>query len=262
MTNTAVATLPLIGYSAVAFAGAVLVCLRLHRSKHCSPPHNSATVLLLLSRIGLLLLTIGTLIDDVRRVFGFIEPAKNDVAVGLSWFLECNHAIGCCVCTVIGFQLMSVSAPNLNYSKQWLTAALVVMVVCLAVGLYGFVTVTARSGMEVTEYMGLHVVVPKADTPLSLCSVIVTSIVALIAAVVLSCVQGWNKWFWLVACQLLGLVGQALLTVLNRGYEFYGSNFWEQVTIFSLVIADGILNEEEHEIGNSPLLRTEKVDIF
>ena len=109
MTNTAVATLPLIGYSAVAFAGAVLVCLRLHRSKHCSPPHNSATVLLLLSRIGLLLLTIGTLIDDMRRVFGFIEPAKNDVAVGLSWFLECNHAIGCCVCTVIGFQLMSHS---------------------------------------------------------------------------------------------------------------------------------------------------------
>ena len=120
------------------------------------------------------------------------------------------------------------------------------MLGCGAVGLYGFIKFTTRKPMEVDDYMGVHTANPAAENPFGLFCIIVTCVTAFVASVVLACARGCGEWAWLVSCQASGIAGQALLYSFNRGYAFYGSIFWEQVTIFSLVIADGILNEEHY----------------
>ena len=205
------------------------------------------------------MLTIGTLIDNGRHLFGAIDPANNAASLGLTWFLELNHEVICCCCPAVGLQLISVANPMKRDHIRWLAATCVVIFACFCVGLFGFVAYTAPKGMEIDDYFGVHTASPEGENPLALFCIIVTCVVALAASVMLSCARGWNEWGWLVVCQLLGIAGQSLLSTFNAGYAFYGSNFWEQVTIFSLVIADGVINEDEKQEkeegdGNAKLL--------
>jgi len=55
--------------------------------------------------------------------------------------------------------------------------------------------------------------------------------------------QGDNLWHLIfLAANFLCLPGQMLVKSLGPFYECYGSNFWEQVTFASAVVADMILN--------------------
>lgn len=243
--QTALAALPFAGYGVIALAGCIIVTRRIREKCKKGTPHSSEAWLRLLSHIGLWYLTFGTMIDNVRRLFGGVEPGDNAAATGLVWFLEFTHEVICGVCPAIGLQFLSVSTPRLHSPGRWLAATCVVVLATIAIGLYGFIHYSCSEGVVIDTYMGLHVANPAAANPLSLFAIGVLCVTALVASVVLACARGCKAWLWLVACQLLGIVGQALLTSFNTGYEYYGSNFWEQVTIFSLVIADGKLNDEE-----------------
>ena len=63
------------------------------------------------------------------------------------------------------------------------------------------------------------------------------------AAIVLGCRFGCYRWTWLLLAQVACVVGQALNTMCGAPYALYGSNFWEQVTIGTALLADGIINE-------------------
>ena len=244
---TALSSLPFAGYLAIALAGCVVVTRRLHKSFKEGKPRHSEAWLLLLSRLGLWYLEFGTMVDNGRHLFGAVEPRDNAASYGLTWFPEFGHVVICGICPATGLQFLSVSTPRLHSPGRWLAAACVVVLATTAVGLYIFIHYTCSAGMEaVDDYNGLHIAGPVVDPePLGLFAILVTCFVALAASIVLASARGCKAWSWLVACQLLGIVGQALLGAFNRGYSFYGSNFWEQVTIVSLVIADGMLNDEE-----------------
>ena len=197
--QTALAALPFAGYGVIALTGCVLVTRRMRENCKKGRPQSSEAWLLLLSRIGLWYLAFGTMVDNGRHLFGGVEPGDNVASKGLTWFLTFGHEVICGVCPTIGLQFLSVSTPRLYSPGRWLAATCVVVFATIAVGLYGFIHYSCSEGMVIDTYMGLHIAAPAAENPLSLFTIIVTCLVALVASVVLACARGCKAWLqsWL-----------------------------------------------------------------
>ena len=95
---------------------------------------------------------------------------------------------------------------------------------------------------------------PTRDVPTSLISVFAYQFGMIGAGIIMVYKYGCrhdNLWhlIFLVA-NFLCLPGQALPRSLGPYYECYGSNFWEQVTFASAIVADIILNTSDSGLGD------------
>lgn len=200
-------------------------------------------------------LQLGTCLDNIRHISGAgaVEASPADVA--FFWVCDFTHEVLCAVCPAIGFQLMAVALLDsrqpltpilLSLSRRpWIptVVAWVVCVLCFVISLVGFISVTASDGTSTETEFGVQVVHPVKASPFGLMSVFVYSFLMVAAGITLSARYSCRQWSWLVAVQVAGIVGQAFGNSLGAGYHFFASNFWEQVTIGSSVLADAWVNE-------------------
>ena len=198
--------------------------------------------LLFLSRLGLLVLAMGTFFDNLRTPSGYERTDDTWADRVYFWVCDMVHEVLAFVCPAIGVQLAMAAGPG---ARPWAYSALawVTCGTCLALGGYGFATITAQGGLYADcEYrmLQLH---PENHSPFGLISVFAYSFAVTGAGLVLCARQGPRRWSWFVVVQVIGIVGQALRESFGLGIKVYSSNFWEQVTIWASLAADGMLNE-------------------
>lgn len=200
-------------------------------------------------------LQLGTFLDNIRHISGFGAVEKGPADVAFFWICDFAHEVLCAICPAIGIQLMASALldnrkppmPMLSWlsCRPWLPTvfAWAVCVLCFVIGLAGFISVTTSEGTKAEIYYGIQVVRPKKASPYGLISVFVYSFLMVAAGVTLGVRYGCRRWSWLIALQVAGILGQALGDSFGAGYHFFASNFWEQVTIGTSVLADAWVNE-------------------
>lgn len=209
-----------------------------------------ADKLLQVSRVGILVLTIGTMLDNFRTFAGSfpnLNP-ENDFDIGVSWICTVTHEMLASVSIVIPLQFVYTKLETQLYKDRAPYVAVVLVGILFVIGLVGFVIVLPNplivnvgcSKIDQTIYTLL----PKSNSPTGLVSVIAYTFGMIFAGIFLVCREGCKSWWTLfLVANVLCQFGQALLTALGPGYECYGSNFWEQVTFITAVVADGELNK-------------------
>ena len=230
------------------FTGIVLRRLWLDRSE-CLKGQDRH--LQLLARLGLLVLSAGTCVDNWRTFAGGFMDSATVSSYNVFWLLQFTHTTLSAIDVAPPLQLLHhfrsgsedtddgcCSRPRLS-TKTMLIITYLLTAGCATCGFYAF----SQTEVSVTDSYGIITVTGTGSGMLSLVSVFAFCYLMIAAAFVLSCREGFKVWGWLVVLQLAGLAGQALLDSFGSLYEAYGSNFWEQIQIGSTVIACGIIDK-------------------
>jgi hypothetical protein len=218
-------------------------------------------------RIGILLLTVGTLLDNARTMFGTIEliPVYNFMNVVVAWFCVANHQ----VLAAFAFFTPSYFVYRLatHTQKWWISRiAVFVVMVLFSLGTVGFMAQQPNPLLvksECTEINAPYSTLAPTKKVLGSLRCVFAYQFAMVGcgvylvakrkgcscccckcSTLLSTLASWE--FLFLIANFLCLPGQALLRSLGPVYRCYGSNFWEQVTFASAVYADYVLSEENH----------------
>ena len=210
-------------------------------------------------RIGILLLTVGTLFDNSRTMFGTFDfiPVNNFLNVAAAWFCIANHQViaAFTVFTPAYFVYSETKSVRIKYWIRNITA------VCVG-GLFvnsslAFMSQQPNPLLIISECTEINApystLTPTKKVPGSLICVFAYQFAMIGCGVYLvvkrqgcklSTLRSW-EFIFLIA-NFLCLPGQALLYSLGPYYKCYGSNFWEQVTFASAVFADYVLSEANY----------------
>lgn len=218
-------------------------------------------------RIGILLLTAGTLLDNSRTMFGTLKsiPVYNFMNVVVAWFCVVNHQVLAAFAFFIpSYFVYRLATPA---QKLWIRRiAVVVVIILFCLGTAGFMSQQPNPLLVKSECTEINApystLAPTKKVPGSLRCVFAYQFAMVGCGVYLvakrkgcsccccKCSTLWStltSWeFLFLIANLLCLPGQALLYSLGPVYRCYGSNFWEQVTFCSAVYADYVLSEENH----------------
>lgn len=218
-------------------------------------------------RIGILLLTAGTLLDNSRTMFGTIEsiPVDNFMNKVVAWFCVANHQ----VLAAFAFFTPSYFVYRLatQAQKWWIRfIAVGVVIILFSLGTAGFMSQQPNPLLVKSECTEIDApystLAPTKKVPGSLRCVFAYQFAMVGCGVYLvakrkgcscCCCKCSTLWSTLISWEFLFLIanflclpGQALLYSLGPVYRCYGSNFWEQVTFGSAVYADYVLTSEEY----------------
>ena len=253
-------------YTIIAVIFSVIILKRLDNLKQ--QWDNDAMAVL--CRLGILVMTIGTTLDNARAVFGNLYQSVDQTDTTLnfivSWYCVINHQWLTAFCVFTPFCFIQ----KLVTTDRWKR-----LVPRIAVGFFvilfvfaGFNYLKAQPNpmyvkTECTEVdRTFKLSVPKGSVNFSLVSVFAYQFLMVGAGIVMiykyGC-QGDSQWhlIFLIA-NFLCLPGQALQQALGPYYECYASNFWEQLTFGSAVFADMVLNTTSSGLESSSYSKSEE----
>jgi hypothetical protein len=264
-------------YSLVAFG---LTCVVVARMVKHEGPRQPLQVL---CRIGILFLTIGTVLDNARTAAGTLlddgPGAFIWLNVGVSWFCIANHQVLASICVLIP-AYFAIASVEKNGGKKTVTRCMTFAALVITLGLFIFQTTKFLSVLP----NPLRIKEPEERCQLdqsitleasrkwggSLNAVFAYQFGMLFYGIYLviqgvrkdgCCTRSCLDWRLLfLVINFLCVPGQALVKSLGPFYNCYGSNFWEQMTFASAVFVDGLFSQTKREKSvqlQDPLLTKE-----
>ena len=210
------------------------------------------------SRVGILILTVGTALDNVRHFWGSFPTgldASSTLNQVVSWLCIVTHRILSAWSIFIPFQFCATFSNSSRVRIRLFWGATILVAVGLVVGTIGFLV--SGPFVLVTEYKcveigALAVLSMETSSPISLINVLAYTFFVIAAGFYICYIKGISDksslcWVIFLVANILCLVGQVLQSNLGPTYHCYGSNFWEQITFASVVMVDMILNEPPEE---------------
>jgi hypothetical protein len=236
-------------YTIIAIVFSVIVMKRMN---HLAQQWDN-DAMAVLCRFGILLLTVGTVFDNARAAFGNILPfdqTDNTINTVVSFFCAMNHQWLASFCVFIPFCFVQKLVTTDRWKKRIPRIA-----VCSFIALFLFAGFNYLSKVpnpmyvktECAEVDPTFKLGPSKKVKFSLFCVFAYQFgmvgVGVLMTYKYGCWPEGSRWhlIFLVA-NFLCLPGQALVRSLGPYYECFGSNFWEQLTFGSAIVADMILN--------------------
>jgi hypothetical protein len=214
--------------------------------------------MLLFCRIGILLLTIGTSINNMQYIAGCFSNfnVQSDFNVALTWFCILDHEVFTALSIIIPFQFMISVVKSEKYKRRLTMASVIAVILFAIVGITGLILVKPVPFTEMLVCEGFNQPIkllhPESSPKTSLACVVAYSVCMILCGVLLVYEYGRrSSWTIFLVTNIFCLIGQSLLTFLGPVYKCYASNFWEQIAFMSAVVADAFLNLREDPESNS-----------
>lgn len=246
-------------YMLVAVKLTINIVLRL-----CKGKNHSRFVIC--SRVGILVLTVGTALDNARHFWGSFPELDPSFTLNqiVTWLCIFTHRVLSAWSIFVPFQLCAAVSNSSRVRKGLFWAATILVAVGLLVGTIDFLA--SGSFVLETEYTcseigALALLTWKTSSEISLLNVLAYTIFTVAAGIYICYTKEIRDrasiwWVVFLVANILCLVGQSLQSNLGPTYHCYGPNFWEQITFATVVVSDRILNEpREEQIENQKTTR-------
>ena len=213
---------------------------------------KSSSFLLVLSRIGVIILTFGTTCDNFRIFAGCFTNFNvyNSANKAVTWFCTLGHEILAAVAIATPCQFMQKAIEN-EKSKMYMEyIAYLAPILFGIIGISGLALSLPAELVEKTTCSDIgqpiKMLHPESDSSTALISVFAWTFAMITSGWFLCKKYKWKRiWAVFFVINICCLFGQGLLPALGPVYKCYGSNFWEQVAFATAVWADYELNVKE-----------------
>ena len=209
-------------------------------------------LLLRLSRVGILILTVGTTLDNFRHFCGSFSslPVFNAANVIVTWICYIAHEILAALSFFTPFQFLVSHKSSEEIPRKFMLITSGIVTIFSLMGIISFSLKEAPTELQVvskcTGIGDLKILEFKGSNPLGLINVFAWSFLLIISCFYLNWKHGLRSWCSLFTlANILALLGQmlpAFVPGLGSEYMCYASNFWEQFIFCAVVAADGLLN--------------------